>query len=518
MGDSAPTDPKIDPKIELARLFDSQKCPNLALIIRTAKSLVVTEPAAYVSALEPYSDLLNSIESTIALLVDERNDFESRGKIFETNFQTITHERDALKNNIEQQRKLLERLLHTSGSSSGNESHRRKRLSADPSSKFDAKDGSYYKVQESYETWEAKIRGVFDRDLDYFDTPKLRIGYIADQCDGKAFQFISGHVAAFRGNPDDPELKFHDWEAMLKFMRNQYVTTDSSQFAKDKLDLFFQGNRNYWSWKQELDELFVKARKTSEQKVDLLKTRVNDKIKDMFVTLDDPPADHDYDGWSKKADRFARNLDHRSHLAKLEKGTPHLRNNPIPSPRADLSPAPADTGDPMDLSAAQFGSSRLPQEILDYRRVADLCLACSEPGHVKSAHRYDPQTNPHPLPMPQRTTQHRSFRGTSRGRGNFTPGFRGRGGFNGGNSPFHDRGGYAAQPRPQVYQPQTSWTGAQYQNQYQLRAADYETGQVIGEVQSGYTPTESDNTSQASHDLSRFSTPVSMQSKDQPLR
>jgi hypothetical protein len=435
--------------------------------------------------------------------------------VAEANFQTIAKERDFLKKIIEQQHKLLEEKGSSSAMSSGKS---KKRLSADPSSKFDAKDGAYHKIQESYETWESKIIGVFDRDLDYFDTPKLRIGYIADQCDGKAFQFISDHVTAFREKPDDPSLKFNDWQAMLKFMRSQYVTTDSSQFAKDKLDLFFQGNRNYWSWKQELDELFVKAKKTPEQKVDLLRTRVNGNIKDMFATLSEPPADCDYEGRSKKADRFARNLDHRDHLAKLEKSAPHSRNNLTSSPRADLSPAPADTGDPMDLSAAQYGSPRLPQEILDYRRAADLCLACGEPGHIKSAHRYDPKTNPHPLPMPQRTTQPRSFRGNNRGRGNFTPTFRGRGGFGGSNSPFHGRGGHAAQPRPQLYRPQTNQTVPWHQDQYQLRAADYETGQVIGELQSGYTPTESDSASQTSYDLTRTSTPVSMQSKDQPLR
>ncbi|KAK3290582.1 uncharacterized protein B0H64DRAFT_411610 [Chaetomium fimeti] len=259
MGDSIPT----DPRIELAKLFENQRCPSLALIIRQTDSIRVTDPVAYTEALKPYSDLLNSIEDSICALAQERDDFESRSKISEANFQTIAKERDSLKNIIiEQQRQSLEGQRRTGALSSSKGNYPRKRMSTDPPSKFDAKDGAYHRVQESYETWEAKIIGVFDRDLDYFDTPKLRIGYIADQCDGKAFQFISGHVTAFRGNPNDPNLKFHDWEAMLKFMRQQYVTTDSSQFAKDKLDLFSQGNRNYWSWKQELDELFVKAKKT----------------------------------------------------------------------------------------------------------------------------------------------------------------------------------------------------------------------------------------------------------------
>ncbi|KAK4121555.1 hypothetical protein N657DRAFT_647729 [Parathielavia appendiculata] len=434
MGDSAP----IDPRIELAGLFDNRRCPNLALIVRRTSSIRVVNPAAYINALDSYSDFLNSMEHSIGALVDERDDTTSRGKVAEANFQTIAKERDFLKKVIEQQHKLLEEMRSLSAMSSGKN---KKRLAADPPSKFDARDGTYHKIQESYEIWESKIIGVFDRDLDYFDTPKLRIGYIADQCDGKAFQFISDHVTAFRRNPDDPNLKFNDWQAMLKFMRNQYP------------DIFFQKNRNYWSWKQELDELFVKAKKTPEQKVDLLKTRVNDKINDMFVTLDVPPRDNDYEGGSKKADRFARNLEHRDYLAKLEKSALHSQNNLTQNPRTRLLPAPADTGDPMDLSAAQYSSPRLPQEVLDYRRATGVCLACGEPGYAKSAHRYDPQANPHPLPMSQRTAQSSNFGSHSRGRENFTPSPQGRGGFRGNSSSSRGRSSYTTQPRPQVYQP-----------------------------------------------------------------
>jgi hypothetical protein len=57
-----------------------------------------------------------------------------------------------------------------------------------------------------------------------------------------------------------------------------------------------------------------------------------------------------------------------------------------------------------------------------------------------------------------------------------------------------------------------------HQDQYQLRAVDHEAGHVIGEVQSDYTPTDSDGASQASHNLSRDPNPAWIQSKDQPLR
>jgi len=82
-----------------------------------------------------------------------------------------------------------------------------------------------------------------------------------------------------------------------------------------------------------------------------LRNRINNAIKDMFVTLDDPPADDDYEGWSKKADRFARNLLHCDHLSKLKKNAiPNSNGDALPCAQAPQ--APADAGDPMDLSAA----------------------------------------------------------------------------------------------------------------------------------------------------------------------
>ena len=66
--------------------------------------------------------------------------------------------------------------------------------------------------------------------------------------------------------------------------------------AKNKLDTLSQGERNYWSQKAELNKLIIKANKTKEQKVDLLKKNISLKIKDLALTLSCKIGDANYKG------------------------------------------------------------------------------------------------------------------------------------------------------------------------------------------------------------------------------
>ena len=79
-------------------------------------------------------------------------------------------------------------------------------------------------------------------------------------------------------------------------MRRHYKTMDITQAAKNKLDTLYQGERNYWSWKAELNELMIKANKTKEQKVDLLRKNISSKIKDLALTLSYKIDNTDYKG------------------------------------------------------------------------------------------------------------------------------------------------------------------------------------------------------------------------------
>jgi len=83
---------------------------------------------------------------------------------------------------------------------------------------------------------------------------------------------------------------------MLIYIRKHYKTINITQAAKNKLNTLSQGERNYWSWKAELNKLIIKANKTKEQKVDLLKKNISLKIKDLALTLSRKIGDADYKG------------------------------------------------------------------------------------------------------------------------------------------------------------------------------------------------------------------------------
>jgi len=66
-------------------------------------------------------------------------------------------------------------------------------------------------------------------------------------------------------NPNNISIwKWPAKENMLKELAAHYKVINTTQVAKNKLNYFPQGERNYWSWKGELNKLIVRARKTDE--------------------------------------------------------------------------------------------------------------------------------------------------------------------------------------------------------------------------------------------------------------
>src|SRR5438045_6657082 len=96
----------------------------------------------------------------------------------------------------------------------------------------------------------------------------------------------------------------------------------------------------------------IKANKTEEQKVDLLKKNVSHKIRDLVLTLSHKLGDADYNGWSEQMDVFAHNLQNHNHQAKLNNTSNYCPSNNT------ISPQP-------------------PPLHMDNK----LCLACRQPGH-----------------------------------------------------------------------------------------------------------------------------------------
>src|SRR5438045_1246556 len=94
-----------------------------------------------------------------------------------------------------------------------------------------------------------------------------KIRYMSDMLTDKPCDYVKHGLNMLCLNPSDPsKWIFSDWESMMEHMQKHYKTIDTTQVAKNKLDTLTQGERNYWSWKAELDELMIKTNKTEEQK------------------------------------------------------------------------------------------------------------------------------------------------------------------------------------------------------------------------------------------------------------
>ena len=221
------------------------------------------------------------------------NTLESRNKEYETHVQASNA---TIQNLSTQNTTLTKALAEVKGHQQGTDHatpQRRKRTAKDPTP-FDGK-GSPTEKQEKYEIWETKILGVFSRDSDCFKNTMEEILYISDMLTDKAYEYIKRPLNTMQAHPTDiSKWVFGDRNAMLEHLRVHYKTVDTSQLAKNKLDSFNQGERNYWSWKAELDELMAKANKTEEQKVELLNKNVSAKMKNLVVTLNEQIDEGDY--------------------------------------------------------------------------------------------------------------------------------------------------------------------------------------------------------------------------------
>lgn len=377
---------------------------------------------------------------------------------------------------------------------------KKKRESKDPD-KFAGK-GSPTERQQDFEIWISKIRSVFARDSTYFDTAVSQILHIGDLLEGKAYEYISDGINKMLSNPTNPaNWQWQDREGLLQHLSTHYVTLDTTQTAKHKLDDFPQKGRNYWSWKAELDEAMTRAKKTEEQKVDLLRKWINPKMKGLVTGLPHIIPDDDYDAWSKQMDTFARNLAILAHQENLEKKTPALAQTQTLQPTQAAQSLASPVGDPMQLD-------RLSDQERQRRVTNKLCLACGEPGHWKDAH--DPARTTNPLPMPSRPypTQGRGQSPFDMNRG------RGRGGYTG-----RGRGTPYTQGNQRDNQVTPYMGGQRYftNQQWQVRAGDYnhqEQGSVTSEESSYFAPTEFDTTQNTSQSPS----PAPQSVKDEPLK
>lgn len=491
--------------------------PNVAWAIRQSPTMYPSSfPAqeAYQHLSQHTPDFLNSIEGGLSNLYDDNHTLRAQVTSLETQVTKLETRIAVLEplntgqaNTIAFQTDTttaLKLLIDSDRNTTLTSPHKRKRQSTDPE-KFSGK-GAPPERQQEFETWITKIRGVFARDSDYFDSNQSQILYITDMLSGKAYDYIKDGIDKMLNNQDNTiHWQWTDRESLLEHLSSHYVILDTTQTSKNKLDNFPQGDRNYWSWKAELDEHMTRAKKTNEQKVDLLRKWISTKMKDLVEGLPEEIPNNAYDKWSKQMDTFAKNIANRAHQTSLEKRFLSLAPSQNNSQRLNQGSSVVDQapmGEPMDLD-------RLSDRERQHRVENKLCLACGQSGHWKDAH--DPTKTENPIPMPPRQPRQNhtqnpfdNNRGYNRGRGRYPD--RGRG------SPHN--------PNTQTYQTTPYIGGRRHitNPQWQLRVSDYERPMTSEEL-SPYTPTESDSISQPNmtQTPSRHQSPGPQQPKGRPL-
>jgi hypothetical protein len=381
-----------NPRDVFADLF-TETYPNIAWTIRRSPPYPKTfEPSkAYLTLIDYTNEFLNNIEAGLQCMYNTNTANEKANENLSALIASQT-------GTINSQAETIT-VLKQSTPTTTVVTQQKKRRSKDPPI-FSGK-GTPLERQANFETWHIKIKGVFDRDWDYFDTVQSQILYISDMLEDKAYEFIKQGLELMHENPNNTSAwKWPTKEDMLKDLTAHYEVLDTTQVAKNKLDHFPQGERNYWSWKGELNELMVRAKKTDEQKVDLLRKFISPKMEDLVLGLAHEINDNDYTGWSKQMDVFAKNLANHAHRANLKKNANHRLPAQAPAPMS--TPTPAVTREPIDLDGI---SDTERKRRFDNR----LCLACGLPGHWKDAH--DPAKTANPVPMPPRQTTRTNNRG-----------------------------------------------------------------------------------------------------------
>src|SRR5436190_2174521 len=280
--------------------------PNIAWAIRqatTAYPLEFSIATAYELLSQQVPDFTRSLEAGLQSLYDNNKTPRNELQELKSQNEHLKSHSESLQalNTIQADTITALKLARNNNATAGGAAPaapKKKRESKDPD-KYAGK-GSPTERQQDFEIWISKIRSVFARDSTYFDTAVSQILHIGDLLEGKAYEYISDGINKMLSNPTNPaNWQWQDREGLLQHLSTHYVTLDTTQTAKHKLDDFRQTARNYWSWKAELDEAMTRAKKTEEQKVDLLRKWINPKMKGLVTGLPHIIPDDDYDAWSK---------------------------------------------------------------------------------------------------------------------------------------------------------------------------------------------------------------------------
>jgi hypothetical protein len=256
-----------------------------------------------------------------------------------------------------------------------------RRQTSDPKEKFTGREKNITLRQEQYTSFRTTLNLNHATDASLFSSDHSRIMNIMNNIGGDAHTLNQDLVDAIQANPTDPgQWPVKTSAALWQRLNGQFETLDISHEAGLKFDSCVQGKRPFQNFLAELVNLAAKCRKTDEQKVEALKKKVSQEIRDAIKNLPNPPKRDNFQAWADQCQVFYNNHQEYEHNKQHA-----ARNQPHAAQQAQARqnnafqfPATA-PGDAMDLDAI----ARMKDADRARLYAQGRCFYCKKEGHQK---------------------------------------------------------------------------------------------------------------------------------------
>lgn len=254
---------------------------------------------------------------------------------------------------------------------------------------FDESENDPALRQAEYTNWRSLIRIKLSLDRLIFPSPSDRILYTCSRLGGAAYARVRSRVETVAANPQqDPTISqwpegWTDYDAVIRTLDTSYIVVDVYSLAVRLFEKFRQDNLPFSNFLSRFLQLADESRRSKEQMVEALKSKVNNKLQNALVGVTNRPVIEDVEGWINLLRELSNNIaDKEFRLHDHTYSAPHQRqtNTVPPAPRRPQE----DRGDPMQLDRVATTTGprpRLTQAEKEKRYRDGCCMYCGEKGH-----------------------------------------------------------------------------------------------------------------------------------------
>lgn len=334
-----------------------------------------------------YSDLTERIEQLVAeeaeaqLLAQQREgevitaqqEHEEAVRTFEEIVRTLTSERD------QYARQIAQTTLRGSTPSTivASSTTKKSVKLPDPPELTDGKD-------PLFEDWLLLMTQKFSANADHYDTPELRIAYVASRTAGKARRHITPRMR------DGSKNKYQDSKDMFEHLKSIYSDPNRVINAKHKFrQLFMKTTDKFHDFLSEFMYLAEEAEIPEDTWKDELYHKLTTKLQELTIPESIKP-NGSFQEFSEYCAQTSNRLEAIQHRNQRNR-TFNPRTNPtttssasspaIMTPRSETPRT--STPKPKEDNNKASGSKHLTQQELEQYRKEGRCFNCSEHGHMK---------------------------------------------------------------------------------------------------------------------------------------